>query len=838
MEIMIAVSILTVGIMAFISTFTYITKSIHVSRARSLATNLVQEKIENLRNISYPKLMITTQTVTWTQLDRPLSVDALNYPPEEIRIGGITFHRGVWITFAQMQGNSMVDLSIDYPDTGMKNIMVMVAWAEGNVWKYVLSESLYENPTLNPLSASRIGAVWDGVSDGPVIPGARVKVMEHPDWSDFAGTDGSYLIQAQAGTYTLRVSSQGYTDALITGVTLSSSGAPGKTNFVLTKIATGSVSGNLWMNTGLVISQVVSSSLTHTGVPVAQDVEYVELFNPTTYTIDIVQGLSKKVLLDYRCEQSGNNKSDANFNFTYVNDSVGPGKYYLFANAPDFWIDGTLVTADAYYSGNYNNQIVGGCFRILNAADNTVIDQVGWVDEHVGSAPCYEGHSVPYNGNGDGISQGDQLVRVSSPGLASDVYGRAYDSGDNELDFLYPYHPSLEGVNWNPHSSAEAAQTIITGKPAAKALIASNDTIGASTDVYTAYVTSDTLQLPYAAFKLDNVAVGTWDVIAASGVYQWKTEGVTVAADQTTAIPNTRAGVPDAGQVSLDTYTISGYLAGRITDESGNALCVTAQAGGGTCACTSGMFFCYDVSTGPIIAMFNPNNADGQHVEFLSAQTIETGLVNSLNVELPTGGTLRGFVGTDATTSLANITVSASKSGVVYGSAVTDSTGYYHIKNLAADTYTVAPVLDPLMASNPPNRAATPSAGTTTDVDPFVVSGAGGIVTGHIYYPAGTPVTTGAIVLVSTASIGSSPPSIFASSAAAQAVYYAASSLADGSYAVEVRGYTTPNVFHLSVFYPNVSGTSMCVTTATVSGLTILPSGETPQDITFTSICH
>ena len=90
-------------------------------------------------------------------------------------------------------------------------------------------------------------------------------------------------------------------------------------------------------------------------------------------------------------------------------------------------------------------------------------------------------------------------------------------------------------------------------------------------------------------------------------------------------------------------------------------------------------------------------------------------------------------------------------------------------------------------------------------------------------------VTSGALILASTAAISATPPAIAASSAAAQTSLYAVSSKADGTYSLPVRGNFTYNV---SVYVPVIQASgSVTVTTKTYSGVAVLPSANTTQDV-------
>ena len=855
-EIMIAATILTVGIMGFISAFQYISRAIHVSRARSIAVSLAQEKVENLRNIPYLKLMITTKAVTYDQLDEPLGVDAVNYPPEDITVGGIRFTRGVFVTFAQMQDSAITGTSLTYPDTGMKLITVDVFWKEGKTWKLLEYDNLYENTNVSPLDSTIYGRVTD--DNGAVLPGAHVRVVEHPDWADYAGTNGSYLIQVQAGNYTVRASSVGYYNREVTDISLSS-GTQQKVDFAtpirhLAIIATGTVTGKVWMNTGLVISQIAVSTVTRLGgLASSADVEYVELFNPTTFSINIWNnGTGEKyVTLDYDCENvapvSCTDRSDAGFNLQYVSTYVPPGTYYLIASTESFYINGTLVHADAKYgtqNANYITYDDAGCLKISDAVSGAAIDTVGWDDNSNGdTAPCYEGSPIPDDSNSsscpDGIGRGNQLVRVSSPPYSTDdSYCRAYDSGSNKLDFIFP-ELMCPGVDLSdggmfdrtPHSTADGSKTVAAGKPAFDAGVMSMDNLGVSTVTRRVYQTSYGNQVPTAQFTLPGIAVGTWSILAASGTWLKQIDGVVVEQGVTKLIPNAATTPSGDADICLDSSTLDGYVAGTVTDAAGDPINVSVKVGDRTVSSAGGLYI-VQASTGLALVSFNPAGAQSRYMEAVQSVTVETGEVTMLDMQLSQGGTLTGFVTTDGVTALANITVSATMGGLASGTGVTDNAGYFYIRLATTGTYTVEPVLDPLMLSIPLTSTATALTGQNIFVTTFTVTGAPGRLVGSIYR-SGSLIRTGALIVASTKTISSTPPSIDAASSGGGAVYYAGSSKADGTYEIEVRG-STNTKYNVSAYIPVFSGSTVGITTKTYSDVDIRPSSTTYKDIYIT----
>src|SRR5262245_1124318 len=100
-EMMISVMILSIGFLAAVGSFKYISTSIQISKSRTLGTNLAQEQIEKLKNLSYYTLLVTTGTPHADNNISPAAhYDLVNYPPQSIVEGGMSFTRATRIDFA------------------------------------------------------------------------------------------------------------------------------------------------------------------------------------------------------------------------------------------------------------------------------------------------------------------------------------------------------------------------------------------------------------------------------------------------------------------------------------------------------------------------------------------------------------------------------------------------------------------------------------------------------------------------------------------------------------------------------------------------------------------
>ena len=848
-ELMVAVSIISIGLLAFTTSFRLISHSIRDSRARSLAISLAQEKIENLKDVPYHKLQVTTVTVTNANFSPAVSYDAVNYPPETIKIGGITYTRGMYVSLTRLTGNEVTATSSMYPDSGLKFVTTYVMWEQRGEWKKFELENLYENPNVDPLDATLQGVVKTNTGAG--LPGATVTILEKQDWNGTSGSGGSYLFRVHGGTYSIRASSAGFYDQTMTDV-LINEGAQLTTNFSLIAIGSGAVSGNVFVSSHLVISMVVAATETYTGDMVLRDVEFVMLFNPTTYTIDIGSAGAKWNLW-YFNSQTSTWTAPGNLMTTTVSTYVPPNTGYIVASSSWFMIADRWIRADAFYGVEGRDYITNddsGMVLLYQPAWGFWADRVGWADDDTvpPNSLYYEGSYIPDSACSDGIGEGNFLIRYASPTtIGEGFYAWAYDTGNNAVDFASPASACslvpTPFMNWavvdplRPTGKLmNSTQTAIGGVPAVGAFVIGDDLLAQTTIAYQATVTNEFGQVqPFARYSLTGVSTGTWKVLIATKSFYTEISNVVVPLAGGVSIPNsvTSPVQPAPGVfVAAATQTaVGGYISGLVLNTAGSPIPNISVIAGGTSKTTgsNGRFFSA-VSTGPQTLIVNTSNANSVYSEYVTQVTVGIGQVNTSTITLAQAGTLTGFVTPDGTSGLPNIEVTANRSGAQWGAAVTDTSGAFYIKNLSTGTYDISPVLDPLDVWAPSSFTVTTVASRMIHVGTFTVTGAQGKLGGSVYYN-GNPVTIGALVLVSTATLPSTPPAIVASSSPAQAVIYAASSKADGSYLLEVRGSTSTS-YRVHAYVPVVGPNSVTVSTKVYTGVVVYSSGTTTLDIT------
>ena len=800
-ELMVAVSVLTIGVLGGMGSFKYINKAITQSRLKTIASNLAQEQMEVLRNKSYFQLLVTTATADSVGYSPNFVYDTASYPPQTITLWGFpALTRAVNVDYVSVSGSEATALPYTTNDPGMKKITVYVMWTMDGVPKKVQLDSYYENPSAAALSAGFTGTVTN-IDGGAVIKNALVQVMGAPKWRAQSDSSGKYSFQVVPGTYTLVCSTEGYFSK--NSNTISVSAGPYATqNFALTKVAKGSVSGMAYLRDHLVISQVVGSSITDSAIGLINQ-EWVEVYNPTTWTWTMATGLNAgRVGVAYKIL----NHSGQLIDFDYHALTVDSQHYYLFANTATITAGGTARAADAVYkntTANYPNVIKIDADSGNDAAELTLvdlslmqpIDKVAWKTG---------GNS--FGGEGDPIEQSiglqlnEQFVRKSQAGSLSSGVGRAYDTNNNNNDFSV-----ISPIAYPPKNSTDH-ENAVSGTPAAGAVVTVGDGLSSSALVSaTGY-----FLLTDIATSTVQGSTNTWTVTVASYTVLGSSAGVTVAADQNKDLGTILFSTRCAGGIA------TGYVFGSGPDYYKRLGSPSIKVGaGGVTTNTDGQgFYMLFLSTGTVTITANYGSSNGNYQTSDVDVTLEQGSVVQVpDFHIAQGGYITGYV-TSGTGALPNIVVRASNGGPVFEDT-SDSTGHFYIyATTGSVAYTVSPVLDPLQSYT--SLPATPLttnvaiAGSTVFAGTITVVGAMGTIAGTVTN-GGTAITTGVLIVASTATITDPLAPVVAAVSASQSILYSISSQADGTYSLDVRSSTT-TTYNMRAFYPAVDAVSGAVT--------------------------
>lgn len=844
-ELMIALALITIGIIAMVNSFGFIQKAIQASKNKTLASNLAQEKMQIIKQKVYYQVLVTSDPAHNTTDFSPESIDYDTgyFPPENITEAGVTYTRYTLIQVARENSGQIEKLSPSTPDTGMRLINITVMWSQGGVKRKLALRSLMANPDTVMSNAVFNGTVKDNASPTPAaIPGALVNIAENMGWRDMADGAGIYSINASPGNFTMVASADGYyTQMRSVSITAL---ATQTQNFNLVKIATGSISGTVWLRDHLVISQVVASTVQTAG---GFDTQYIELFNPTLAPVDIGASIASHSIKLNILSTCGTPRNCGDVNLVYVSTYVVPGGYYLIANSASFIVSGVNYNANAYYSdvavnspacsvsppaSDWNPPAVKRLVQPahngvvwLTDADGNTIDSVGWNHSATNPSTC-ETNCVPLAGQG--LLSGDQIVRFYAPCLAGNTYGRAYDSNNNQADFYYNATASPVGLPYSPF--AGTVQTVIAGTPAPGAVVTASDGVSSSTEAWLAGGAC-----AYSTFTLVNVATGTWTVLISSGQYMLQNNAVLVTTGAVYNFPSSTTFLTQPATMGIITGRVLNSLGAPISVPSAISVSPGGAGSPGNASTVDGKYRLL-VSSGMVDVIANPGNGNGSYVSISSLSIgTEIGVVHSgVDFILYQGGRVSGFITRDGINALPGVAVSITDSnGISRDQQISGTDGRFTSISVSTGIYGVAPALGSLEQAIPSSATVSlVTSGATKFSSTFTITGAMGYITGSVTY-GGQPIKTGVLIVVTTSTLPGSPPVPPALNAAtlAGSPYYIVSSMEDGTYSVAARQATAPK-YNVYAYYPTPSGSVATLISSSTANIQVL-SGQTTPGVNF-----
>jgi prepilin-type N-terminal cleavage/methylation domain-containing protein len=812
-ELMIAMVILVIAALGVMGVFIYIAKSIQHSKCRGLASNLSQEQLQVLKQKKYYQVMITTDTAYRTEFTPAVPYDTGYFPPESILEGGVSFTRYTHVTWAMEVSGDIIPLPPTSSDTNIKIIIVTTIWNLDNTFHKVQIKNVLSNPDAVVASSMLMGTVRSG---GVPIPNALITVTENTGALDTTDTLGNYQITLFPGYYNLTCSAQGYfTGTASVSVATNTSAV---TDFNLTAMTAGTLSGHVWKNDHLVISQLVGSSPTAGGF----DQEYVEIFNPTTWTWTVPSAIG---FTFQRQSSQDATPIDIAINYTGSTATLASGGFYLFANTTPVRVAGSVVDADALWESAVGgpNQVnfapryvttpgvedfniipvsddaiasAAGGLRLVDTLTGQVLDRIGWTGNG-GQFPGSDSYDSPPMNQFIGLQRTELFMRFSTASGIDSAVGPAYDSNQNNVEWWGG------NIFTPPRNTASALQPINAGTPALGSVVTCNDGLSGAT---TALAIGSP---PLAKFTLPNVATGTWTVFVASGTSSVEITTVTVTASGTLWIPHagTTPPWPAAGryEVFLTTATDEGYISGKVTNVSNSAISPGIEVSNGsqtTTASTVNGFYTLKSPPGIFTVWANPNNTNANYVSASSASvTVTEGQVTSgIDFTLSQSGQIAGFVSRDGINPLPGVAIKATNgASYVESHQISGTDGRFRMANVSTGTFTIEPVLNSGETATPGSTSVAVGVGAQVWAGTFTVTGAMGGISGFVAM-GGTPIQTGVMVIVTTTTIGGTPPPLDISSGLG-AAYYTASSSEDGTYKIEVRGSTT-TPYRVYAYYP------------------------------------
>lgn len=821
-ELVVALVILSITVLIFVGSFTNISRGIIAAKAKTLATNLAQEKVQILRQMPYHKILITPQPKYYTEVSPPIPYDDTYYPPEHILEGGMYFTRFTYVVPLQEVDGKFVPLPPDTPDQGMKGIEVSVVYDTPFGKKVVKVTTGETNPEVGAYRGVITGKVRNAQNLQP-LKDVLVVVAENIGCRDYTNANGDYTIRVPFGSYNVMASLRSFFPAT-TQVSVGAS--PQTVNFDLQPMSSGTVYGYVWINDRVVISQICGS----TEAPSGFVQEWIELYNPTTFYWRMAESSTSGVVgIKY---QSTKDTSPKDIYLVYNTLEIPPFSYYLIANTTTVTACGVTKSADAVYSDDlslnpdYPNIIKtreedgveysGGGVEVYYISTGKRIDALGWDwNEGAKSAPIYE--TDGYN-QVLGLEVDEQYVRKTSTFGYISSWGNSYDSNNNNKDFVEYRKP----IQQPPRNSFDMYLPL-TGTPAIGSVVTCNDELSTM-------VTATSFGDPPVARFTITVATGNWTVMISSNEKYTEISNVIVRENTTVGIPNNNTTPPwyyPNYYVQLTSSTELGFITGRVINVFGLPLGgIKVQTSANyTFTNSAGHYFLAN-STGIYSVIANPNNLNPLYVSATQTDVeVKSGQITSgINFILSQSGRVTGFVTRDQVNPLPGVVmVAETQQGFIYGEDVSDNNGRFYISNLSSGTYFIKPVLSGKETSIPKVSTVTVTAGVTVHAGTFTITGAMGKISGKVM-SSGKPISTGVLIIASTATF-TTPPALSVATLTS-AAYFITSSYEDGTYVLEVIGFSNTK-YNVYAYYTtfNPDGTPV-VNRKEITNLTVLPGQE------------
>jgi len=790
--------------MAAVGSMANISKALHVSKSSALAANLAQEKIEFLKNLSYYRLLVTTNTAAAAEPGLGgFLYDTGNYAPEPLTVGQIKFERRVLIQKLGESGGNLSTLNWWDDDTGLKQITSYVIWNDNRVWKKYVVTNLRDNPNRKKLSSTFSITVKSG---GIGLSNITVFALEDPLLNGVTDGSGSTSIKVASGTYTLRANSRAYFSMDISSSVADAAVQP--VVFNLTAKGSGFVAGTAYLDTHLVISEVCAAASASD-----DNLEYIEIYNPTS-----VNGISvTNYLINYtRTSDGATNVINPPATTRYVNSTIPSRGYFLIASSPV--VNG--ITADAYYSDSGRIKSIpanrlpinesGGAALVAQAGAfetaQSTVDAIGWGKSSgspYGPSNAREGAGLRLNASSSDGLQNQQTIQrmvyststavtMSLPGGSHAFLGTGYDSNNNQNDWVY--HNDL--VNDFPRNTA-ILQSPQTGTPASGANVFMDDKLSGS-------VLAQGGASP-GIFSVPSVATGTWSLLVSS-------KGWVHSRDSTVVVTNAATTYLDL--VLISSPASGGYVSGRVADNSNMPIIgITVVAPGGSDVTDSNGYYRFLLSADTYTVVANGPDPATHLIKYTEGDSTSVAVNLGLETAVPDlvlfqGGVLSGWITPNGTDPLPGIPVTATSTatGLEVGTAVSNSLGKFSFPDLPVGSYSITPQLEPGESSNPASRTGTVVSAGTVFVGTFTVSNAFGTIGGNLKSNSAA-ITTGVLVaaVAQPATITSIPPLINAALRTGPTAYYMSSSDAQGNYSIAARGGTTYNIY---AWYTTYNGTT------------------------------
>ncbi|MDO8734530.1 MAG: hypothetical protein Q7K21_05180 [Elusimicrobiota bacterium] len=795
-EIVITILIVSIVILGVITTFSSIGKGLITGKTRTIANNLAQEKIEVLKNVSYSRLLTTSQDDLTTYGYDTTNTD---YTTETLNVGDANYTRRTTVWKAEESGTEISTMSPTATDQGIKKIKIEIIWTENNEQKSLVLYNLRDDPNRTTMSGKIYGIITTTNSVG--ISAARVEVVQDINRSDTTSTTGYYLIKTTSpATVQISVSKDGYWSKTSVNTAVPSAGSVA-INLSMTAKEKGNAYGFVYKRDHLVISEIC--------IKLTDDAtEYVELYNPTTYTIT-VNGNYKLKYID-----------NSDFSFSCVNNTVDSHKYFLIAS----YASVTGVASNATYpAAKMPDTSNTGGVGLLTTAD-VWVDSVAWGPAGTipeGAKEGGSGFTVASFGAGDSIERISYSTYTTSAEMWNNLNGNAYDSNQSSVNWVF------QDNQVNPQNTSNT-ETPVLGTPVGQAVVSADDGLSSA-------VSADSTGYYY----LTGIATGTVTLYGSSLTLS----GVEPNTSITTGGKTNR-------DIILSSSSEGGFISGYVKGPAAGVANITVSAGGytATTSASPSGYYSFSVTVGSYTVSANPDYTsvpDGANwtsgtSEAEANETVEVNFGESVSVGdliIRPAGWISGHTYNASGGDLPYITIRTTSTTAGFSTDVVSGTdGTYIIKGVKTATdYDLYPVLDDADTYSKSGGWTTPvtvTAGAEASGKNFTISSAWGKIMGSVSDTAiGGNIKTGVLIIATTDAMpADSPPTISGGTVGGTTtIYYGTISDSSGNYSVSVRkGWT----YNLKSWYTKTSGNTVAVQ-PTKTGTVIFGVNDSSAAVSF-----
>jgi len=821
-EVIVILAVVSFVIVGVGISFEKVAAGFVLTKKRTIANNLTQEKVEYLKSKSYDRLLLTSEN---DLINYGYDNTNDDYKSEVITVSGVTYKRytTVWKAREENIGGALVisTMSTFAAEEGLKKIKVVVKWVD-NYREFAIT--LY-NFMDDPNRESRMGLVYGIVTTTaiPAVPivSATVEIVQNLNLNAVTSTTGYYIIKTTTpAMFQVRAYKDGYfpTTSVNQAVHMNQ-------DMQLSQKLTGTVTGWAVIDDHLLIS-LVAAATDYAGF----EQEYVQLYNPTTWQWTINDA---NINMYYADEDNNLSEIPLSFNVTGL-QSYG---YYLIANTSTIHIQGTPVSADAVYSGDViKNSLSGGV--CLTNGYGVWIDSVAWGHlpgwGHVPPSKAVEGSGYTLAGH-HLLEPGEQIFRLhyvdSSYGLTSGTIrgGGAYDSNNNLADFYYSDIP-----NGAPYNNLVSSPPL-SGTPASGATISADDGLASSTTAYLKLVSG----IRYNAYFSLSIATGVCNIFISSGNYYRSVSSVTVDTGQCISILTGNTS-PAQASARRDSVIVSsspsgGFILGRVLNWNTFAPISGIQVTAGACPPTytdSSGRYSFIVDEGSYTVTANKNFYSASWTDdYETVQVTKSQSTSVRDLLIYPAGWISGHTKNASHNQLPYITIRSTMP--MYGfskEGFSDGNGSYLIKGVRTGQCYVYPVIDEadtFIADK--SYPITIAQGIENSGNDFSITSAWGKIKG-VVKDTGNNITTGALIVATTGTVPSNqPPLIDQALRAGCSAYYGAVSIADGTYEVLVRkGWA----YNIRAWYTKQTQTGIATTSKT-SATGVVNDGTSPVTVNF-----